>query len=69
MRQPVFRVHGEGADASAGRVVWSPLKTLWIGSLIVAALTFAPVTASVDAVTMFALVTYTTLLLGHSERR
>jgi fatty-acid desaturase len=66
MRPPVFRVHGEGASASAGRVVWSPLKTLWIGSFIAAALAFAPATASVAAVTMFALLTYTTLLLGHS---
>lgn len=66
MRPPVFRVDGEGADASAGRVVWSPVKTVWIGSLVMAALAFAPATASVGAVTMFALVTYTTLLLGHS---
>jgi fatty-acid desaturase len=66
VRPSVFRVDGNGADASAGRVVWSPAKTLWIGSLIAAALAFAPATASLETLTMFALVTYTTLLLGHS---
>lgn len=66
MRPPVFRVQADGADASAGRVVWAPAKSLWNGGLVGGALVFAPGTASVGSVLVFVVLTYATLLLGHS---
>jgi fatty-acid desaturase len=66
MRPSVFRVRPEGADASAGRVVWSPAKSLWHIALALPALVLAPFTASVGAVLVFLGLTYLTLLLGHS---
>jgi fatty-acid desaturase len=54
------------ADATAGRVVWAPVKSLWNGALVLCALVFAPGTASVDSMLVFATLTYATLLLGHS---
>jgi fatty-acid desaturase len=66
MRPAVFRVTADGANATQGRVVLAPAKALWHGSLALCALIFAPLTASVGAVAVFLVLTYTTLLLGHS---
>ncbi|HEY2872860.1 MAG TPA: acyl-CoA desaturase [Reyranella sp.] len=66
MRRNVWRVQGEGADASAGRVVWAPAKSLWNSAMLLGALVGGPLTAGVDAVALFAVLTYATLLLGHS---
>lgn len=66
MRPSVFRVHAEGADASAGRVVWAPAKSLWHIALAVPAIALAPFMASPGAVLVFLALTYLTLLLGHS---
>ncbi len=66
MRPPVFRIQSNKSDAAAGRVVWAPAKSFWNGALFLGALVFAPGTASVDSVLVFAALTYTTLLLGHS---
>jgi fatty-acid desaturase len=66
MRPPVFRVQSNGADATAGRVAWSPAKSFWNGALLLGSLLFAPATASVESVLVFAALTYITLLLGHS---
>jgi stearoyl-CoA desaturase (delta-9 desaturase) len=66
MRREVWRVGGEGASATEGKVVWAPAKSLWHSSMLLVALVGGPVTASVDALVMFAVLTYTTLLLGHS---
>ena len=55
-----------GEDAVAGRVVWNPAYSLWNGGMMVAALIFAPLTASVSAVGVCVLLTGATLLLGHS---
>jgi fatty-acid desaturase len=66
MRRDVWRVDGTSADATQGRVVWSPVKSLWNSSMLAAALTLGPLTASVDAVIVFAVLTYATLLVGHS---
>jgi len=66
MRKGVWRVKGEGANATEGRVVWAPAKSLWNSAMIATALIAGPVTATFDAVVVFVLVTYATLLLGHS---
>jgi fatty-acid desaturase len=47
-------------------VAWAPAKSLWNGAFVVAAVAFAPQTASLSAVLVFAVLTYATLLLGHS---
>ena len=66
MRRDVWRVDGTGADASAGRVVWSPAKSLWNTAMLTGALVLAPLTATPGAILLFAVLTYATLLLGHS---
>ena len=66
MRKDVWRVNGEGTNATEGRVVWAPVKSIWNTCMIVAALILGPATASIDSVAMFAILTYITLLFGHS---
>jgi fatty-acid desaturase len=66
MRRAVWRVHGNAASATQGKVVWAPTKSLWHSAMLVTALVAGPFTATADALIMFALLTYTTLLLGHS---
>jgi len=66
MRPPVHRVASNGADASAGRVVLAPAKAAWNGGLVVSAVLLAPLTFSFDALLVFLVTTYSTLLLGHS---
>jgi fatty-acid desaturase len=66
MRPDVFRVNATGADPSAGRVVWAPAKSLWNMGCLLLAVVLAPIYATPSAIVLFALLTYTTLLLGHS---
>lgn len=66
MRPGVFRVDGTGADPSAGRVVIAPAKAAWNLGMLAGALAFAPLTFSWSALLVFLVLTYTTLLLGHS---
>ena len=66
MRPPVFRVHAKDADASAGRVVWDPAKSLWHAALAISAIVLVPFTTSIGAVLVFLTLTYATLLFGHS---
>jgi fatty-acid desaturase len=66
MRTEVWRVDGSEADAVTGRVVWAPAKSLWNTAMLVTALIAGPVTATPDALAMFLVLTYATLLLGHS---
>ena len=66
MRRDVWRVQGDGASATAGRVVWAPAKSTWNTSMILVALIAGPLTVTLDAMVVFALLTYSTLLLGHS---
>lgn len=66
MRPGVFRVDGTGADAARGRVVFAPTKALWNLSMLGGALVFAPLTFSVSGLLVFLVLTYLTLLLGHS---
>jgi fatty-acid desaturase len=66
MRRNVWRVDGASASATEGKVVWSPAKSLWNTSMLCAAIALGPITATIDAVVLFAVLTYATLLLGHS---
>ena len=66
MRPSVFRVHGADADAVAGMVRWAPAKSLWHVGLAVSAATLAPFATTVGSVLVFLVLTYLTLLLGHS---
>jgi fatty-acid desaturase len=66
MRRDVWRVRGEGASATAGRVVWAPAKSAWNMSMVLVALVAGPMTVTAGAAAMFAVLTYATLLLGHS---
>ena len=66
MRRDVWRIDGRAADAIAGRVVWAPAKSLWYTSMIATALIFGPAAMAVDSVSVFVVLTYSTLLLGHS---
>ena len=66
MRREVWRVRGEAANATEGRVTWAPAKSAWNSAMFGTALIAGPMTATLDSVALFALLTYTTLLLGHS---
>jgi fatty-acid desaturase len=66
MRPGVFRVDGIGASPVLGSVVLAPVKALWNLSMLGAALVLAPLTFSVSALAIFLVLTYCTLLLGHS---
>ena len=66
MMRPVARMEGRGADAVAGRVVWSPVKSLWNMTMLASAVVFAPLYVTFDAVVMFLVTTYCSLPIGHT---
>ena len=66
MMKPVARMDGRGASAVAGRVVWSPAKSLWNNAMLACTVAFAPLFATPGAITLFLTSTYCSLLLGHS---
>jgi sn-1 stearoyl-lipid 9-desaturase len=66
MRKEVWRVDGQGANALQGRVIWAPAKSLWNSTMYVGAIALAPFHSSWSAVAVFVLLSYPTLLLGHS---
>lgn len=66
MRPAVFRVDGNGASPVNGRVVFAPAKALWNLSMLGGALLLAPLAFSPGALAVFLVLTYLTLLLGHS---
>lgn len=53
-------------DASAGRVVWSPAKSIWISGMTLAAVIFCPFYIEADAIALFVATTAITLCFGHS---
>jgi len=53
-------------DASQGTVVWSPAKSIWIGSVMGIALIGAPLTFSTGALLVFLISSGITLCAGHS---
>ena len=54
------------ADPAAGSVHWSPVKSLWIGSMTLVALVFGPSTLTPGVFAMFLISTAITLCAGHS---
>jgi len=64
MRPGVFRL--TGGDPNHGKVVWDPAKSLWINGCLAAWLAFAPFYTTTGALVVFFVLTYLTLLLGHS---
>jgi fatty-acid desaturase len=66
MMKGVLRVNGRDANPLEGRVVWSPVKSIWNMGMLLTALIFGALTISVSAILMFICSTYITLLLGHS---
>ncbi|HEX7038217.1 MAG TPA: acyl-CoA desaturase [Pseudomonadales bacterium] len=61
-----FRIRADGADPIAGRVVWAPHRSLWIGTMTAATVLVAPFVATPGALAVFLAGTGLTLCLGHS---
>jgi stearoyl-CoA desaturase (delta-9 desaturase) len=57
---------GSNASPVSGRVAWSPAKSLWIGTMTVAAILLGPVFARWDAILLFLVTSGVTLCFGHS---
>ena len=55
-----------GESAPAGEVRWASDRSLWIGSMTLAALVLGPLTVSWSAVAVFLVTTGLTLVAGHS---
>ncbi len=66
MRKAVWRINAEGANANEGVVVWAPLKSLWNTAMYLIAIFMAPLYFSWGAFALFILLSYVTLLFGHS---
>ena len=56
----------ETSDPGRGRVRWKPVKSIWIGTMTLAGLALAPVTATWDALAVFLVLSAVTLCAGHS---
>lgn len=69
MRPGVFRVDGSSASPVRGRVVWAPLKSIWITVCCLGFVIGVWFATTWSAVLMFLVLTYATLLLGHSLGR
>lgn len=59
-------ISGLDSEASSGRVVWVPGKSLWTGALTLTALVLAPLTFTWDAFLLFLVTSAVTLCAGHS---
>lgn len=66
MRPGVFRIDDAGANATNGRAVWAPSKSLWFNTHLLVTLILGPIYFSLDALVVCLVLTYVTLLLGHS---
>ena len=66
MRTGVWRIDDSGANADEGRVVWSPFKSIWNTAMYSIAIVLGPLCFSWSALAVFLVLSYTTLLLGHS---
>jgi stearoyl-CoA desaturase (delta-9 desaturase) len=66
VRPEVFRVDGSRADPIHGRVVWAPLKSLWINACFGGFVAGAFFATSPSAIIVFFVSTYLSPLLGHS---
>ncbi len=66
MREVVWRVQGQTANACQGEVEWAPFKSLWNNGLLLTALTLGPIYFSWGALVCCLVLGYVTMLLGHS---
>ena len=66
MMKPVLRVDGAGATPCGGTPVVDWPKAIWNGGLIATTLIAGPVFFTWSAFVMFLILTYLTLLIGHS---
>jgi fatty-acid desaturase len=66
MRQRVHRVDSVGADPIHGRVVWAPLKSIWINACFACFIVGTFFATTYAAIGVFLVSTYLTLLVGHS---
>jgi len=66
MMEPVIRVNGLGASPCKGHVKLDLMKCLWNGTMITASLCLSALFFTWSAFIIFLLLTYITLLLGHS---
>ncbi len=66
MMEPVVRVDDSGANPEQGQVVYDFSKLLWNIGMLLTALVFAPFTFSFSSLLLFLLLTYFSLLIGHS---
>ncbi len=56
----------DNADAGDGFVKWAPVKSMWMLTMTISAIIFAPLTVSWDALAVFLALTVVTLCAGHS---
>lgn len=65
---PVHRMRSRCAltNAVSGRVVWSPLKSLWYSSMLGVALIWGPSTFSLSVAAISGVLTAITICVGHS---
>ena len=66
MRKEVWRIDGTDAQAVDGKVVWSPIKSIWSTAVLLGSLLLAPMYFSWSAFTFFLVFTYLSMLFGHS---
>jgi fatty-acid desaturase len=66
MMKPVLRIDGAGACPYAGHPVIDVPKATWNGTMLVTAVVLGPLLFSWSAFGMFLLLTYSSLLVGHS---
>lgn len=66
MMEPVLRIEEKGANPVEGRVVYDLPKLLWNLSMILSAVILAPLTFTISSFILFLVLTYFSLLIGHS---
>ncbi|WP_309645871.1 acyl-CoA desaturase, partial [Phenylobacterium sp.] len=59
-------VADDRSDPVSGRILWAPRKSLWIGSMTLAALVLGPMFASWETLALFLVTSGITLCAGHS---
>ena len=53
-------------SATLGHVAWAPARSLWTGTMTIAALTLAPIATTSGAIALFLVTSAVTLCAGHS---
>lgn len=66
MMKPVLRIDGRGASAVDGRIIFDRAKAAWLGGMLFTGLTLGPLLFSWGSFLVFLILTYVTMLIGHS---